>query len=52
MGGKVAEIEFFDVGNHAENGHLSADKRTKFSDKRCVLKKTLTGMIPSDLRRA
>ena len=42
MGGKVAEIEFFDVGNHAENGHLSADKRTKFSDKRCVLKKTLT----------
>lgn len=36
VGGKVAEIEFFDVGNHAENGHLSADKRTKFSDKRCV----------------
>ena len=23
---KVAEIEFFEVGNHAENGHLSADK--------------------------
>ena len=47
MGGKVAEIEFFDVGNHAENGHLSADKRTKFSDKRCVLKKTLTGIEPA-----
>ena len=45
MGGKVAEIEFFDVGNHAENGHLSADKRTKFSDKRCVLKKTLTVVV-------
>ena len=25
IGGKVAEIEFFEVGNHAENGHLSAD---------------------------
>ena len=36
IGGKVAEIEFFEVGNHAGNGHLSADKRTKFSDKRCV----------------
>ena len=42
MGGKVAEIEFFVFLFHAENGHLSADKRTKFSDKRCVLKKTLT----------
>ena len=36
MGEKVAEIEFFEVGNHAKNGHLSIDKRTKFSDKRCV----------------
>ena len=42
MGGKVAEIEFFDVGNHAENGHLSADKRTKFSDKWFVLFQTFT----------
>ena len=42
MGEKVTEIEFFEVGNHAKNGHLSIDKRTKFSDKRCVLKKTLT----------
>lgn len=32
-GGKVTEIEFFDVGNHAENGYLSTDKVTKFSDK-------------------
>ena len=29
MGGKVAEIEFFEVGNHVENGHLSADKVTQ-----------------------
>ena len=42
MGEKVAEIEFFEVGIHAKNGHLSTDKRTKFSDKQCVLKKTLT----------
>ena len=35
IGGKVAEIEFFEVGNHAGNGHLSADKVI-------VLKKTLT----------
>ena len=42
VGGKVAEIEFFQVGNHAENGHLSADKVTKFSDKVFILKKTIT----------
>ena len=42
MGEKVAKIEFFDVGNHAENGHLSTDKRTKCSDKVFVLKKTFT----------
>ena len=42
MSGKVAEIEFFEVGNHAENGHLSADKRTKFSDKWFVLFQTST----------
>ena len=41
-GEKVAEIEFFEVGNHAENGHLSADKVTKCLDKVFVLKKTLT----------
>ena len=41
-GGKVAEIEFSEVGNHAGNGHLSADKVTKCSDKVFVLKKTLT----------
>ena len=41
-GGKVAKIEFFDVGNHAEIGHLSTDKVTKFSDKWFVLKKTST----------
>ena len=46
MGGKVAEIEFFEVGNHAENGHLSPDKRTKFSDKVFVLKKTFTSCDP------
>ena len=42
VGGKVAKIELFEAGNHAENGHLSADKRTKFSDKVFVLKKTTT----------
>ena len=42
MGEKVAKIEFFDVGNHAEIGHLSTDKVTKCSDKVFVLKKTLT----------
>lgn len=42
MSGKVAKIDFFEVGNHAENGHLSTDKRTKFSDKVFVLKKTFT----------
>ncbi len=42
IGEKVAEIEFFEVGNHAGNGHLSADKVTKCSDKVFVLKKTLT----------
>ena len=42
IGGKVAEIEFFEVGNHAGNGHLSADKVTKCSDKVFILKKTLT----------
>ena len=42
MGGKVAEIDFFEVGNHAKNEHLSKDKRTKFSDKVFVLKKTST----------
>ena len=42
MGEKVAEIEFFEVGNHAGNGHLSADKVTKCSDKVFALKKTLT----------
>ena len=41
-GGKVAKIEFFDVGNYAGNGHLSADKVTKCSYKVFVLKKTLT----------
>lgn len=45
MGGKVAEIEFFDVGNHAENGQLSTDNRTKSSDKRFVLKKTNTALV-------
>ena len=40
--GKVAKIEFFAVGNHAGNGHLSADKVTKCSDKVFVLKKTTT----------
>lgn len=35
IGGKVAEIEFFQVGNHAEDGHLSADKVF-------ILKKTIT----------
>ena len=29
---KVAEIEFFEVGNHAGNGHLPAVEVTKFSD--------------------
>ena len=42
VGGKVAEIEFFEVENHAENGHLSPDKRTKSLDKVFVLKKTTT----------
>ena len=42
MRGKVAEIDFFEVENHAENGHLSTDKVTKFSDKWFVLKKTST----------
>ena len=42
--GKVAKIEFFEVGNHAGNGHLSADKVTKCSDKVFVLKKTLTAV--------
>ena len=42
MGGKVAEIEFFEVGNRVENGHLSADKVTKISDKVFVLKKMFT----------
>ena len=42
MSGKVAKIEVFAVGNHAGNGHLSADKVTKFSDKVFVLKKTTT----------
>lgn len=42
MGGKVAKIEFFKVGNRVENGHLSADKVTKISDKVFVLKKTFT----------
>lgn len=42
MGGKVAKIEFFEVGNHEKNGHLSTDKRTKISDKVFVLKKTFT----------
>ena len=42
MGEKVAEIEFFEVGNHAGNGHLSADKVAKCSDKVFVLKRTLT----------
>ena len=50
---KVAEIEFFEVGNHAGNGHLSADKVTKCSDKVFVLKKTHTvGVIASEIRRA
>ena len=35
-GGKSCRNWFFEVGNHAKNGHLSIDKRTKFSDKRCV----------------
>ena len=43
---KVAEIEFFEVGNHAENGHLSPDKVTKSSDKWFVLKKTFTRFDP------
>ena len=42
IGEKVAEIEFFEVGNHAGNGHLSADKVAKCSDKVFVLKRTLT----------
>ena len=42
MGEKVAEIGFFEVGNHAKNGHLSKDKVTKFSDKVFILKKTIT----------
>lgn len=46
MGGKVAEIEFFEVGNHAKNGHLSKDKRTKFSDKWFVLFQTFTSCDP------
>ena len=46
MGEKVAKIEFFDVGNHAEIGHLSTDKVTKFSDKWFVLKKTSTSANP------
>lgn len=41
-GGKIAEIEFFEFENHAENGHLSADKRTKSSDNMLVLNQTLT----------
>ena len=44
MGGKVAKIDFFRVGIHAKNGHLSTDKVTKFSDKWFVLKKTSTIM--------
>ena len=39
---KVAEIEFFQDGNHAENGHLSTDKVTKCSGKVFALKKTAT----------
>ena len=39
---KVTEIEFFEVGNHAENGHLSPDKVTKYSDKLFVLFQTFT----------
>ena len=46
MGEKVAEIGFFEVGNHAKNEHLSKDKRTKFSDKVFVLKKTSTQIDP------
>ena len=42
VGGKVAKIEFFELGNHVKNGHLSADKVTKCLDKVFVLKKTLT----------
>ena len=42
VGGKVAEIDFFKVGNHAENGHLSPDKVTKYSDKLFVLFQTFT----------
>ena len=42
MGEKVAEIEFFEVENHAENGHLSPDKWTKSSDKVFVLFQTFT----------
>ena len=41
-GGKVAEIDFFRVGNHAKKCHLSKDKVTKSSDKVFVLKKTFT----------
>ena len=40
---KVAEIEFFEVRNRVENGHLSPDKVTKILDKVFALKKTLTG---------
>lgn len=42
MGEKVAEIDFLEVGNHDENGHLSTDKVTKISDKRFVLFQTFT----------
>ena len=42
VGGKVAEIEFFQIECHAENGHLSADKWTKIVDKVFDLKKTIT----------
>ena len=47
MGGKVAKIDFFRVGIHAKNGHLSTDKVTKFSDKWFVLKKTSTWSVSS-----
>ena len=40
MGGKVAKIDFFRVGIHAKNGHLSADKVF-------ILKKMFTPDLPS-----
>ena len=42
VGGKVAEIEFFEIWNGAKKCHLSADKWTKNVDKVFIIKKTIT----------